>query len=475
MNNLLKASFSKVKVIHFIGIGGIGMSGLAEMFNRLGFKVQGSDIKENPNTIQLERHGIKIFIGHDESNINGADIIVVSSAIKTNNPEYSAAVSLGIPIFKRGKMLAELMRFKWGIAVAGTHGKTTTTSLVSHIMQYNRLDPTAIIGGIVNAWGQNSRYGDSNWLVAESDESDGSFLELPATISVITNIEAEHMDHYKNYDDLKDHFIRFVNNTPFYGFSVVCLDSPGVQDILPYVKQRKIITYGVSAQADYRATNIRYEPNGMYFDVETDYKNKSKAIRDIYLPMYGLHNVLNALAAIIVTENIDVPENGIIRSLSSFEGVKRRFTHIGDYQNVSFIDDYAHHPSEIAAVINAANKVLQNNGKVLSIVQPHRYSRLKDQFEGFCKCFNNSHHVWILDVYKAGEQQIGDYDSHKLVQGIKDYGHKHVSYIEDNLSLTRRIQDIITKENIDMVIFMGAGDITTIAKKTLDELKLIGD
>jgi UDP-N-acetylmuramate--alanine ligase len=334
-------------------------------------------------------------------------------------------------------MLAELMRFKWGIAIAGTHGKTTTTSIVSHILQDNNYDPTAIIGGIVNSWGNNSRVGSSNWLVAESDESDGSFLELQATISIITNIESEHMDHYKNYTNLEDHFIKFINQIPFYGFSVLCIDNIGVQNILPHVKKRRIITYGLSPQADYRAINIKYNSNGVHFEVMCQMKGKEKLMSNLYLPMYGDHNVLNSLAALIVAENIGILEDNIRNSISNFSGVKRRFTGIGEHNGIKFIDDYAHHPSEIEAVINSANQIVSYSGKIITIVQPHRYSRLKDQFDGFCKCFNKADIVFILDVYSAGEKPIDSYSGESLAKGIINYGHKNVLYIKDKEELLK--------------------------------------
>ncbi|MFL1781351.1 UDP-N-acetylmuramate--L-alanine ligase [Candidatus Hepatincolaceae symbiont of Richtersius coronifer] len=468
--NLLQAPFSKVSTIHFIGVGGIGMSGLAAMFAKFGFKVQGSDIASNNSTKHLNKMGIHTFWGHDPKNIEDADIVVVSSAIKADNEEYKRAIELGLPIFKRAKMLAELMRFKWSIAVAGTHGKTTTTSLVSHILHFNNLDPTAIIGGIVNSWGQNSRFGESNWIIAESDESDGSFLDLPATISIITNIEEEHMDYYKNYENLRDHFVRFVHNIPFYGFSVVCIDNQGVQDILPHIRQRRLITYGVSPQADYRVINIVYNNKGVHFDIECAYKDKERTIENIYLPMYGHHNVLNAVASIIVADNIGIEMESIKNSLLAFQGIKRRFTNIGEKAGVKFIDDYAHHPSEIEAVINGAKHITDNQGKIISIVQPHRYSRLRDQFNNLCKCFNNSDHVIILDVYKAGEDKIEGFDSETLVQGIKNYGHKHVEYLKNFDDLNKTIVELHKKSPLDMVIFMGAGDITNIAQVVFNKI-----
>ncbi|MCL2566580.1 MAG: UDP-N-acetylmuramate--L-alanine ligase [Alphaproteobacteria bacterium] len=470
MKNLLQNPFSSsVKNIFFTGIGGIGMSGLAELFSNLGYNICGSDIKENPTIERLRKKGIVIFTEQHKDNIKDADILVISSAIKEDNEEYKEAVRLGIPIFKRSKMLAELMRFKWSIAVAGTHGKTTTTSLISHIMHYAKLDPTAVIGGIVNSWGQNSRFGDSNWLVAESDESDGSFLDLPATISVVTNIEEEHMEHYHTFDNLKSDFVRFISNIPFVGFSVLCIDNSGVQDILPLVRQRKIMTYGVSPQADYRIINIEYTNNGVSFDVESNIKGVEKLRKGFFLPMFGGHNVLNAAASIVVAENIGIDEDTIKEALKEFKGIKRRFTNIGSIGESVFIDDYAHHPSEIEAVINAANKIKKEDTKIISVVQPHRYTRLRDHFENFCKCFNTSDFVIVLDVYRAGEDPIEGYNAAALVSGIQNYGHKNVMYVKE-AELADKIQELLGANKTEMVLFMGAGDITNIASRVFNKI-----
>ncbi len=469
MKNLLQTPFSTVKTMYFSGIGGIGMSGLAELFFNLGYNIQGSDIKESATIDRLKSKGIKIFNSQNKENLSEADILVISSAIKEDNEEYKEAINLGIPIFKRSKMLAELMRFKWSIAVAGTHGKTTTTSLVSHIMQYAKLDPTAVIGGIVNSWERNSRFGDSNWIVAESDESDGSFLDLPATISVVTNIEEEHMEYYGTYDNLKNNFVRFIKNIPFLGFSVLCVDNSGVQDILPFVKQRKIITYGLSIQADYRVINVDYTSSGAYFDIESNIKGVEKIRKGFFLPMFGEHNVLNATAAITVAENIGIEEEIIKESLKDFKGVKRRFSNIGVFESVVFIDDYAHHPSEIEAVINAGRQLKKEDSKIVSVVQPHRYTRVRDHFESYCKCFNKSDFVIVLDVYEAGEEPIDGCSAEDLVVGIQNYGHKNVLYLEEQ-ELSEKIIELKESNKIEMILFMGAGDITNIAQKTLDKL-----
>jgi UDP-N-acetylmuramate--alanine ligase len=469
MQTYLNTPFSTVKTLHFVGIGGIGMSGLAEMFALLGFSVQGSDIKESANTQHLQSVGIKVFIGHSANNLIGVDALVISSAINMANEEVAKAIELGLPVFKRGKMLSELMRYKWGIAVAGTHGKTTTTSLIAHIMHTAKLDPTAIIGGVVNSWGQNSRFGNSKWLVAESDESDGSFLDLPATISVITNIEAEHMEHYKTYESLLDHFVRFVYNIPFYGFSVLCIDDKGVQDILPKVGLRKIITYGVSPQADYQIKNVRYNKEGSVFDIIYINKNNTEVIlKDLELAMHGMHNVLNCAASIAVALNIQINEANLRLALKNFSGVRRRFSKVGVTKNITFIDDYGHHPSEIEAVIKSANEIVQNKGKILAIVQPHRFTRLKDHFDAFSKCVNNAHAVMVLDVYKANETPIEGINSQNLVDSIKKHGHKNVSYIQNPENLSQAINNLNTISPIDMVIFLGAGDISSIAKNTFD-------
>ncbi|XWO13842.1 UDP-N-acetylmuramate--L-alanine ligase [Candidatus Hepatincola sp. Pdp] len=470
MQNLLQTPFSFIKTIHFTGIGGIGMSGIAELFHKLNYHIQGSDLKENGNVIHLRKLGIDIKISQDSKNIKNADILVISSAVKEDNPEYIEALRLGIPVYKRSQMLAEIMRFKWSVAVAGTHGKTTTTSLVSHILSANHLDPTAIIGGIVNSWGNNSRFGKSNWLVAESDESDGSFVDLPATMSIVTNIEAEHMDYYKTYAKLQEYFIRFINNIPFFGFSILCVDNEGVRDILPFVKQRKIIKYGSSSQADYRVTNIRNIEGGSMFDVTYNYQHKPKTVKDITLPMYGYHNILNALAAITFAHNIGVTFEVIKDALEHFKGIGRRFTNVGVFKNITFIDDYAHHPSEIEAVITAANDIM-GEGKILSVVQPHKYSRLEAHFDQFCRCFNKSDYLIVLDVFPAGEKEIKGVNSKALVQGIKDYGHKHVLYLQDVKQLTQTILDINAKDKLKLAIFMGAGSITNIVRETYTDLK----
>lgn len=471
MEKYLNTPFSKVKTIHFVGIGGIGMSGLASMFLQLGFTIQGSDVKENPNITALQQLGVKVFIGHSASNIVNADSVVVSSAIKPDNPEVQHANKLGLPIFKRGKMLAELMRYKWSIAVAGTHGKTTTTSLIAHILQTASYDPTAIIGGVVNSWGKNSRYGLSNWLVAETDESDGSFLDLPATISVVTNIEAEHMEHYGNYENLKNHFIKFLHNTPFSGFSVLCTDDKGVQDILPKIVNNQTITYGTSPQADYRVENIRYNKSNTVFDIICTYNNTHKEFKNIVLNMHGHHNVLNCCAAFAVANNINVPEQNIREALANFTGIKRRFSKIGSYKKVVFIDDYGHHPSEIEAVINSANEILDDKGKILAVVQPHRYSRLKDHFNGFAKCVSRAHYVIVLDVYSANETPIPNYNAETLVENMQKYGHKHVIYVNNVNNLPDVVNSIISNDSVEMALFLGAGSISAIAENTLKQLK----
>ncbi len=470
MKNFLQPPFSSVKTIYFCGIGGIGMSGLAELFFNLGFTVQGSDLKESSTTNHLKSLGIKIFLGQYAENIQEADILVISSAIKQDNREYKEALRLGIAIFKRAQMLAELMRFKWSIAVAGTHGKTTTTSLISHIMQYAKMDPTAVIGGIVNSWGQNSRFGASNWIVAETDESDGSFIDLPATISVVTNIEEEHMEYHGSYDNLRNSFVHFINKVPFLGFSVLCVDNKGVQDVLPFVKQRRIMTYGLSPQADYRILNVRYESTGSSFDIESNIKGVHKIMSSFFLPMFGDHNILNATASIVVADNIGIDYAVIKDALLSFKGVKRRFTNIGTYNDTVFIDDYAHHPSEIEAVIRASKHLHQEaDVKILSVVQPHRYTRLRDHFEGFCKCFYKSDFVMILDVYKAGEEEIDGYNAQKLVDGIRNYGHKNVIYVTKE-EIASKIKNLQAHNNLKMALFMGAGDITTTVKEIYDQL-----
>src|SRR5712691_12337469 len=373
--------------IHFVGIGGIGMSGIAEVLVNLGYTVKGSDVVDSANVNRLRDKGIAVAIGHKAENVDGADVLVVSSAIKRDNPELIAARAQRLPVVRRAEMLAELMRLKSCIAIAGTHGKTTTTSLVACLLEASHFDPTVINGGIINAYGTNARLGGGDWMVVESDESDGSFLRLPATIAVVTNVDPEHLDHYGTFDALRAAFVRFVENIPFYGFAVLCSDHPEVQALIPRVADRRIITYGLGANADVRAINLRLDRGGADFDVmiENRATNESRVIVDMRLPMFGQHNVQNALAAIAVAQEMGLPDETIRRALGSFAGVKRRFTKTGEAHGITVIDDYGHHPVEIAAVLRAARQAYGGSGRVIAVMQPHRYTRLgalKDEFAG---------------------------------------------------------------------------------------------
>lgn len=457
----------KIGQIHFVGIGGIGMSGIAETLHNLGYQVQGSDLKKSANTERLEKLGIKVIIGHKSENINGASVVVISSAVKDENPEVVSAKEIRIPILKRAEMLAEIMRLKWSIAIAGTHGKTTTTSLIGTILEQAGLDPTIINGGIINAYGTNTRLGEGEWLVAEADESDGSFTKLPCAIAVVTNIDPEHMDHYSDFEDVKENYKRFIQQIPFYGFAVLCIDHPVVQSIIPDLETKKIISYGFSPQADIRGLNLRYQADGIFFDVKTQ---NGKEFKNIFLPMMGEHNVLNTLSAVAIALELEISENDIKLALAKFGGVKRRFTLVDTIHDIKIIDDYGHHPVEINAVLNAARKSLQDKkSKIIAVMQPHRYSRLQSLFKEFCQCFNQADMVFALDVYPAGEKPIDGINKDTLVKGIKESGHKNVFAVDNAAQLSSLISEI-AKPN-DMVIFLGAGDITTMAYDFPNQLK----
>lgn len=474
MVNMLNAPFSRVNTIHFIGIGGIGMSGLAEIFYNLGYSVQGSDMNISSATVKhLIECQIKVFEGHHVDNLINADIVVISSAIKDQNPEYQHAMQLALPIYKRSDLLAELMRFKWSIAVSGTHGKTTTTSLISHLLYFAGYDPTAIIGGIVNSWNKNSILGKSNWLVAEVDESDGSFQDLPPTISVVTNVEAEHMNYYHSFDVLKKAFISFINKTPLDGFAVLCVDNKGIQDILSLVRNRRIITYGFLPHADYRILNLYYNSVYAKFDIAYTEANsfKEHIYKDFVVMMHGDHNILNVTAAIVIALNVGIDCDLIKRALPEFNGVKRRFTKIGYINSTSFIEDYAHHPTEILAVLDSARHIVGSNGKILSILQPHKYTRLQEHFLDFATCLYASDHVIVTDVYAAGDIFNLEYNAHSLVKALIEHGHKSVHYAEKN-SIYAHLKEFMQHNEIDMVLFIGAGDINVIAYDCYNKLSL---
>lgn len=448
-----------VGILHFVGIGGIGMSGIAEILHNLGYEVQGSDIAESANVERLRGLGIRVFIGHTEANVKNVAGVVISSAVKPNNPEVQAARAERIPVLRRAEMLAELMRLKMAVAIAGTHGKTTTTSLMATMFDGAGLSPTVINGGIINAYGTNARVGTGEWMVVEADESDGTFIKIPATIAVVTNIDPEHLDHYGDFDGIKAAFRQFVENIPFYGFAVLCLDHPEVQAMLPDIADRRMVTYGFSPQADVRAENLRAEKGGQRFDVVVAVRGDAppRVLRDVFLPMHGRHNVSNSLAVITVALELAVAEEKIKHALAGFTGVKRRFTETGEWRGVKIIDDYGHHPVEIAATLKAAREAVQG-GKVIAVVQPHRYTRVRDLFKEFCTCFNDADTVVVADIYAAGEEPIPGISRDALVDGIRAAGHRHVMAIESEAALPLLIANIARPG--DYVVCLGAGSIT---------------
>ena len=447
-----------IGTIHFVGIGGIGMSGIAEVLHNLGYAVQGSDLAENANVRRLRALGIAVAIGHGEENLGDAQAVVVSSAVKPDNPEVTAARKRLVPVVRRAEMLGELMRLKWSIAVGGTHGKTTTTSLVAALLDAAGLDPTVINGGIINAWGSNARLGGGDWLVAEADESDGTFLKLPATIAVVTNIDPEHLDHYGSFEALCAAFEAFVENVPFYGFAALCIDHPEVQAMIPRVADRKIVTYGFSPQADIRGVNLRTDADDTRFDVVVaDRKiDEFREIGDLRLPMLGAHNVQNALAAVAIASEMAIDEAVLRRALAEFEGVNRRFTKTGEVDGITVIDDYGHHPVEIAAVLKAAR--LAAARQVIAVVQPHRYSRLHDLFEDFCTCFNDADAVIVSDVYAAGEEPIEGISRDTFVDGLRSHGHRLVVALEAPEDLATAVNGLAAAG--DVVVCLGAGTVT---------------
>ena len=463
----------KVGVIHFVGIGGIGMSGIAEVMNNLGYKVQGSDLADSANVKRLRAMGVPVFIGHEAGHLGTAEVVVISSAVKSDNPELIAARAHLLPVLRRAEMLAELMRLKWCIAVAGTHGKTTTTSIIAALVDRAGLDPTVINGGIINAYGSNARLGDGDWMVVEADESDGTFLNLPATIAVVTNLDPEHLDHYGNFDALKTAFQTFLETLPFYGFGIACLDDPDVQTLIGQVTDRKIVTYGLNLQADVRAFDVTFDNGGAQFSVSFSgrARGETRELSALSLPMPGEHNVLNALAAIAVANEMDFSGQVIREGLEKFAGVKRRFTRTGSWNGVTIIDDYGHHPVEIAAVLKAARVTAA--GRVIAIVQPHRYSRLRDLFEEFCTCFNDADVVVVTPVYAAGEAPIEGISGQALVAGLRDHGHRNVLIVEGEQDLAGLVRDQATDG--DYVICLGAGNISAWANALPERLKVLDE
>lgn len=463
-----------IGTLHFIGIGGIGMSGIAEILLDMGFSLQGSDISDSANVKRLQAKGIPVAIGHSAENLGEASAVVISSAVQDDNPELMAARDHHLPIIKRAEMLAEIMRLRLGIAIAGTHGKTTTTSLVGTMLEIGGFDPTVVNGGIVNAYGTNVRMGKGEWIVAEADESDGTFTRLPATAAVVTNIDPEHLDYYGSFDNARAAFRNFVNNLPFYGFAALCIDHPEVQNLIPQLTDRRVITYGFSPQADMQILNMAARGTETRFDIRVkgwlEDSVNDRMIEGFTLPMLGRHNVLNATAAIIVGHEMGMEDVVLRQGLAAFQGVKRRFTKTGEVNGVTIIDDYGHHPVEIAAVLAAARLgVEQTGGKIHAVMQPHRYSRLNDLFEDFATCFNDADTVMISDVYAAGEQPIDGVNGKALARAVTQHGHRDASYLPNPQDLAARLALIIEKG--DMVICLGAGDITKWAYALPNELE----
>ena len=460
--------------VHFVGIGGIGMSGIAEIMLRIGYKVQGSDAKASANTERLQGLGAQVSIGHNAGNIEGASAVVYSTAVKPDNPELVEARARRIPLVRRAEMLAELMRLRFSIAVGGTHGKTTTTSMVACLLDAGGLDPTVVNGGIINAYGTNAKVGEGDWMVVEADESDGSFLRLKSTVAIVTNIDAEHLDHWGDFEAVKRGFCDFVENIPFYGFAAVCLDHPEVQALAARVENRRLVTYGLNPQAQVRAERVEMGADGARFDVVVSPREGSPVtLEGLRLPMPGRHNVLNALAAIAVARELGVGDEAIRTGLAGFGGVRRRFTTTGTARGIRVVDDYGHHPVEIAAVLSAARDVQRaSGGRVVAVVQPHRYTRLRDLFDEFCGCFNDADSVIVADVYPAGEAPIEGADRDHLVEGLRRFGHRRVLALEATAALPRLVAEEASSG--DLVVCLGAGDITTWAYALPGQLEALG-
>ena len=444
--------------IHFIGIGGIGMSGIAEVMATLGYSVQGSDLSDNYNVARLRKAGIGVHVGHKAENLGDAQVVVVSSAVKDDNPELAEARNRYLPIVRRAEMLAELMRFKSCVAVGGTHGKTTTTSLVAALLDAGNFDPTVINGGIINAYGTNARLGKGEWMVVESDESDGTFVKLPADVVIVTNIDPEHLDHYGTFDKAKEAFLAFVENIPFYGFAVMCIDHPVVQELIGQVKDRRVITYGKSPQADVRLTDVSYVDGETRFSVRMTNRRTGKThdIGDLSLAIPGDHNALNSTAALAVAKELGISDEAIRKGFKSFTGVKRRFTRTGEHNGITVYDDYGHHPVEIAAVLKAARGVAR--GRVLAVMQPHRYTRLHSLFNEFCTCFNDADTVILAPVFAAGEAPIEGASHTALMEGLKSRGHRAVHAIDKPEQLAPLVRKLAQPG--DLVMCLGAGTIT---------------
>lgn len=454
-----------VGTIHIVGIGGIGMSGIAEVLNNLGYSVQGSDLSESANVTRLRDLGITVHIGHEAAHVHDASVVVISSAVKGSNPEVAEARAMRIPVVRRAEMLAEIMRLKMTVSVAGTHGKTTTTSMVSAMFEAAGRNPTVINGGIINAYGTNAVLGKGEWMIVEADESDGTFIRLPSTIAVITNIDPEHLDHYGSFDNLRDAFKQFLDNLPFYGFGVLCIDHPEVQALMAKVTDRRIVSYGTSPQAQVRADNIRNAKDGQHFDVVLS----DRTIENVFLPMHGEHNLLNALAAISVALELGMDDADMVRGFAEFGGVKRRFTKTGEVNGITIIDDYGHHPVEIAATLSSARQAVEaEGGRVIAVVQPHRYSRVESLFEDFCTCFNDADTVIVTPIFEAGETPIEGITRDTLIKGIIGHGHQHVLALESETQLATLIAEHAQPH--DFVVCLGAGSISLWANALPNQL-----
>jgi UDP-N-acetylmuramate--alanine ligase len=466
----MKGVATDIGTIHFIGIGGIGMSGIAEVMHNLGYTVQGSDIADSYVVEGLRKRGIKVMIGHAAENLGDAVVVVTSTAVKRGNPEVERALETRVPLVRRAEMLAELMRLKSTIAVAGTHGKTTTTSMIAAMLDAGGIDPTVINGGIINSYGSNARLGDGEWMVVEADESDGSFLRLDGTIAVVTNIDPEHLDHYGSFDAAKDAYVEFIENVPFYGVAILCLDHPEVQAILSRIRDRRIMTYGFSAQADVRGDNVTPFPGGNRFDVVVRARDGStRTIVGVELPMAGRHNVQNALAAVAVGLEMGMDDSVIQNGFAKFGGVKRRFTKVGEVGGAVIIDDYGHHPVEIRAVLSAAREGVK--GRVIAVVQPHRYSRLGGLLDDFAQAFNDADMVYVAPVYAAGEAPVEGVDAAALVANMKRRGHHSVAEIAGADALAVELAGVVKAD--DLVVCLGAGDITKWAAGLADAIKAV--
>jgi len=462
-----------VGIVHFVGIGGIGMSGIAEILHSLGYRVQGSDQNENANVKRLRSMGIHVAIGHAAANLGESAIVVVSSAIKRDNPEVVAARAAFLPVVRRAEMLGELMRLKWSVGVGGTHGKTTTTSMIAALFDAAALDPTVVNGGIINAYGTNARLGKGDWMIVETDESDGSFIKLPATVCIVTNMDPEHLDYYKDFDAVRRAYDAFVSNIPFYGFAVLCVDHPEVQALAARATDRRVISYGFSPQADVRAVNVQSARDGSTFDVHFTCRqsDKTTTIEGVRLPVIGLHNVQNALAVLAIGWQLGLSETIMRRGLSSFEGVRRRFTRTGCVDGVTIVDDYAHHPVEIRATLKAALQAKGEKGRVIAVVQPHRYSRLLNLMPDFCTCFNDADCVIVADVYPAGETPIEGANKEALAEGLRAHGHRDVLLLSSPDSLASVIHTIA--QDGDYVVCLGAGTISIWAHALPDALSAL--